>query len=620
MALTIKHTKVSAIPDGSDPSLVLPSDWNADHSLTGVASLAQGGTNATDAATARTNLGLGSVATENIVPVAKGGTGVATLIGIVKGNGTGNMTAATGADIAAAIGTTVITNASYANSAGDITGGVANQILYQNGVASTHYIDAPTTASTFLQWNGTSFAWAAAGGGSLLGQTQSVSPFETSLGFEAGNANTGANNTYLGYQAGKAHTGATNNVIIGYQAMDVATIPSSNVIIGASACGASSNTSQNVVIGFNAAGTTTALGSDSVIIGNDAGRTVTGTSNVLIGSSCGNNVTTGSQMIGIGLGCFGAATAAAAGAVAVGNNALGSLTTGAGNSAIGYNSANLLTTGGNNTCLGYETGKAMVTSALNTFIGYRAGILTTGGTNTVVGANVNPVLSTGAGNTFIGVGAGNNVSTGSNNTVIGNGPLPAADSSNYVALYDGVGDLAVMFNDPGAMTFDGTNYGEIGQVLTSQSTTNRPIWSWNNQSNTYVGGGFGVTMTENYSLYLMSPSVATVTMTLPTPSVTNRGLTFTVKRTDGVGTNVLNLTTPTGQIDGATTYVIPLRGAITVASTGTNWAILSTYTEPVALQAPIIQSTMGGDSDAFITFTPVEGATGYDVLVDPNGN
>ena len=63
MAITVTHSKVSTIPDGDDTSVVRPSDWNADHQLVGT------------------------------VPVANGGTGVATLTGYVKGNGTSNMTA-----------------------------------------------------------------------------------------------------------------------------------------------------------------------------------------------------------------------------------------------------------------------------------------------------------------------------------------------------------------------------------------------------------------------------------------------------------------------------------------------------------------------------------------------
>jgi len=63
MAITVKHSKVSTIPDGDDSSLIRPSDWNDDHTLTGT------------------------------VPVANGGTGASTLTGYVKGNGTSTMTA-----------------------------------------------------------------------------------------------------------------------------------------------------------------------------------------------------------------------------------------------------------------------------------------------------------------------------------------------------------------------------------------------------------------------------------------------------------------------------------------------------------------------------------------------
>ena len=64
MAITVKHKFVSAIPDAGDPTIVQPSNWNDDHTLTGT------------------------------VPVANGGTGAATLTGYVKGNGTAAMTAA----------------------------------------------------------------------------------------------------------------------------------------------------------------------------------------------------------------------------------------------------------------------------------------------------------------------------------------------------------------------------------------------------------------------------------------------------------------------------------------------------------------------------------------------
>lgn len=41
MAITVKHSKVSTIPDGTDTSVVRPSDWNADHTLVGMGTMAE---------------------------------------------------------------------------------------------------------------------------------------------------------------------------------------------------------------------------------------------------------------------------------------------------------------------------------------------------------------------------------------------------------------------------------------------------------------------------------------------------------------------------------------------------------------------------------------------------
>lgn len=59
MAVTVKHNKVSAIPD--DPGAaaageVLPSDWNDSHAITGTLDVTNGGTGASTAAGARSSL------------------------------------------------------------------------------------------------------------------------------------------------------------------------------------------------------------------------------------------------------------------------------------------------------------------------------------------------------------------------------------------------------------------------------------------------------------------------------------------------------------------------------------------------------------------------------------
>lgn len=64
-----------------------------------------------------------------------------------------------------ATGTWPISISGGASSATNIASGAANQIHVQSGAGATTFITAPTVSSTFLQWNGTSFVWAAASGG-----------------------------------------------------------------------------------------------------------------------------------------------------------------------------------------------------------------------------------------------------------------------------------------------------------------------------------------------------------------------------------------------------------------------------------------------------------------------
>jgi hypothetical protein len=84
------------------------------------------------------------------LPVANGGTGVSTLSGVAFGNGAGAFTAATGAQIAAAIGASVVTNstnATLAAKASTLASGGAN------GSAMTFTWDALGSQPTYL-WGG----------------------------------------------------------------------------------------------------------------------------------------------------------------------------------------------------------------------------------------------------------------------------------------------------------------------------------------------------------------------------------------------------------------------------------------------------------------------------------
>jgi hypothetical protein len=94
MAITVKHLKVSTVPDAGDDTLVEPSDWNADHTLTGLGTMAEQDANAV-AITGGTISGV-TIPASNVtgtLGVPNGGTGATTLTGYVKGTGTTPMTA-----------------------------------------------------------------------------------------------------------------------------------------------------------------------------------------------------------------------------------------------------------------------------------------------------------------------------------------------------------------------------------------------------------------------------------------------------------------------------------------------------------------------------------------------
>jgi hypothetical protein len=94
MAITVKHLKVSTVPDAGDDTLVEPSDWNADHTLTGIGTMAEQNANAV-AITGGTISGV-TIPASNVtgtLQVNQGGTGATTLTGYVKGAGTTALTA-----------------------------------------------------------------------------------------------------------------------------------------------------------------------------------------------------------------------------------------------------------------------------------------------------------------------------------------------------------------------------------------------------------------------------------------------------------------------------------------------------------------------------------------------
>lgn len=171
MAIKVVHTKVSTIPDGDDTSLIRPSDWNADHALTGLGTMAEQNANAV-AITGGTISGV-TIPASNLtgtVDVPHGGTGATTLTGYVKGSGTSAMTASTtipNTDITG-LGTISTQNANNVNiTGGSISGatvsgyiptsleGVANGVATLDSSAKVPISQIPDAVIGALNYQGT---------------------------------------------------------------------------------------------------------------------------------------------------------------------------------------------------------------------------------------------------------------------------------------------------------------------------------------------------------------------------------------------------------------------------------------------------------------------------------
>ena len=123
MAITVKHKFVSAIPDAGDTTIVQPSNWNDDHQLTGTVPIANGGTNATTASQALTNLGAypasnpSGYGTGSVTSVAAtAGTGIAVTGSPITTSGTLNITnTAPDQTVVLNAGTGISTTGTYPN-------------------------------------------------------------------------------------------------------------------------------------------------------------------------------------------------------------------------------------------------------------------------------------------------------------------------------------------------------------------------------------------------------------------------------------------------------------------------------------------------------------------------
>lgn len=396
---------------------------------TGTLAASRGGTNngffavsgpATSAKTFTFPNASATVLTDNAaVTVLQGGTGQTSytngqlLIGNTTGNTLDKATLTAGAAIIVTNGGGSISIATPITTEGDL--------IIGNGANSATRL-AIGANNTVLTSNGATASWVAAGA-SLLGQTDSASPFETALGSGAGTSSTGVDNTFVGYNSGTSNTTGTDNTAVGYQALGTSVSSTHNTAVGANALLANSAGADNVAVGSGALDANT-TGTGNVGAGRNAlGANTTGTRNTAVGFTALGAAVSALDNTAVGYNAL-AATTTGANNVAVGSGALDANTTGSNNIGMGVDALGVNTTGANNTAIGHQSLDANTIGTNNTAVGSAAlGANTTGVDNTAIGSGALDVNTVGTNNTAVGKDALGANTTGIDNTAVGSGAL-----------------------------------------------------------------------------------------------------------------------------------------------------------------------------------------------------
>jgi hypothetical protein len=309
-------------------------------------------------------------------------------------------------DIAFAGGEGTITGVTTASGSG-LTGG---------GSSGTLNLSLTNTCATnqVLQWNGSAWACAAVGAGTISSVTAG-----TSL---TGGGTSGA--VTLNLDTTKVPLLAASNTFTGNQTVNgnlsaTGMLTGSGFQIGSNLFAFGSTSAANAFLGF--AGNSTMTGTANTATGPSAlQQNTTGFSNTASGASALTANTSGDQNTAVGSNALLFNTTGYDN-TAIGSLALFSNTTATGNTASGTNALSSNTTGSNNSAMGFQALAANTLGINNTASGHFAGATVDGSnligfSNSFLGANT--ALSTGALNDATAIGSSAEVSV-SNAIVLG---------------------------------------------------------------------------------------------------------------------------------------------------------------------------------------------------------
>lgn len=381
----------------------------------------------TNASTARTNLGLGTIATQ-----------AANNVSITGGSITG------------------ITDLAVADGGTGASSFTVNNVLLGNGTSAFQTV-APGTTGNVLTSNGTTWTSAAAppaGATDIDGLSDAA---KTSTGMSLGKNSAADGALHVGVEAGGYSAVALNSVFLGYQSNFLGDAGAEGTVAVGYRAGRNVRALRTIALGREALGSISGsvfvTGSDNIGIGYQTGYDLTtGANNFLGGYLAGTDLTTGSNNVAIGNGALDAATTGGLN-IAIGQDAMGSgvVTAASGNNvALGYRAEFALTSGTGNVGIGDRAITTLTSGTSNVAIGGTAGqylngarcvalgtlalagnsvSLGTGSDNVGLGTQTGSGLTTGSTNFFGGYQAGRFITTGSDNVAIGTNALDAATTA-----------------------------------------------------------------------------------------------------------------------------------------------------------------------------------------------
>jgi hypothetical protein len=379
------------------------------------------------------------------LPIANGGTGATTAAGARTNLGLGNVDNTSDLNKPISTATQTALNAKQNALTNPVTGtGTSNKLAKFSGTSTL-------TDSNIID-NGTvvSIATDAAVNSLTLGRGPGGFESNTVLGSSAFSSNTsGIDSAVLGFQALKNNTTGASNVAIGKDALYANIGGSNNVAIGRSSLLNNTTGISNVAVGLDSALSNT-TGNENIAVGQSALRlNTTGVANTAIGRSALSAITTGNYNSALGW------------------QSLAGNTTGIDNVAVGYNAGRYDTTGTN----------AMTTSSFSVYLGASTkGLNATGSVNeTVIG---NAAVGLGSNSTVIGnttttkaaIYGALNLPNTTTSTTTTTGALTVGGGVGIVENLNVGGDAKI------AGTITVTSGAGAGKVLTSTDSSGIASW------------------------------------------------------------------------------------------------------------------------------------------------